>query len=132
MQPKEKSKIKLLIIDDEKEICRFEKTIFEKRNFEVYTADTDNRAFSLAKTVKPDMALIDVHMEKGMNGLEILKELLNIHPACKCIMITWDKEKAVEAQKNGAVDYLIKPVKIEDLDSKVNKVAKLINNKGVK
>jgi len=121
-----KQKIKLLIIDDEKDICEHEKNIFEKRNFEVYASQTGNTALDLAKTKKPDMALIDIHMAKGINGLEILGELLKIQPDCKCIIASWDKERALEAKKLGAVDIVVKPTKIEDLEKTVEKVAKKI------
>ena len=124
-----KIKTKLLIVDDERDICRYEKNIFEKRNFKVSTAETGSRAITLAKTEKPDIALIDIHMSKGVSGLEILEKLLRIHPACKCIIVTWDKEKALEAKKKGAVAFVIKPVELEDLELAITKVVKSLTKK---
>ncbi len=120
-------KVTLLVVDDEKEICKYEKTIFERRNFKVQTAQTGSRALSLAKNIKPDMALIDIHMQKGLSGLEILEKLLKINPACKCIMVTWDKESALKAKKIGATDYVIKPTRLENLEKAIKKVAKLVS-----
>lgn len=120
-------KIKLLVIDDENEICKYEKTIFERQNFKVQTAQTGSKALAIAKTAKPDMALIDIHMAKGISGLEILEKLLKISPACKCIMVTWDKENALKAKKMGATDYVIKPTRLENLEKAINKVAKLVS-----
>ena len=119
-------KIKLLIIDDEHEICKYEKAIFQRRDFKVRTAQTGSKALALANTTNPDMALIDIHMQKGISGLEILEELLKISPACKCIMVTWDKENALKAKKMGAADYVIKPTRLENLEKAINKVAKLV------
>lgn len=124
-----KNKIKLLVIDDEKDICEFEKRYFAKRNLETYTAQSATKAVSLAKRVKPDIALIDIHMSKGIGGIEILKKLLKTHPGCKCIMATWDKEKALAAKKLGAIGVLVKPAEIEDLEKKVNRIAEKLTKK---
>ena len=124
-----KKKVKLLIIDDEKDICVFEKNYFEKRDFRVSVAQTGETALKLAAKQKPDIALIDVHMAKGMNGMEILKKLLEIQPGCRCIMATWDKDRAAEAKKMGAVDYLIKPVQLQDVDNMINKAVKSLEKK---
>lgn len=124
-----KKKIKLLIIDDEKDICNFEKTYLEKRNFNVSTAQSGTKAMAVAKRVKPDIALVDIHMAKGIGGVEILQKLLKVQPQCKCIMATWDKEKAIEAKKLGAVDILIKPAEIADLEKVVTRIAKQLSKK---
>jgi len=116
----------MLVIDDESEICKYEKAIFERRDFKVQTAQTGKRALNIAKAAKPDMALIDIHMQKGIGGLEILEELLKINPACKCIMVTWDKENALKAKQMGATDYVIKPTRLENLAKAIKKAAKLI------
>jgi len=120
-------KIKLLVIDDENEICKYEKTIFERRDFKVQTAQTSAKAISLAKIMKPDIALVDIHMQKGKSGLEILEELLKINPACKCIVVTWDKESAIHAKEIGATDYVIKPTRLGNLEKAINKAAKLVS-----
>ena len=127
MVSKKEKIVKLLIIDDEKDICDFIKSLFERRGFEVYTAARDSVALKIAKAKRPDIALIDIHMKKGSGGIEILKSLREIHPDCKCIMATWDKEKALEAVEMGAVGYVIKPNEIKDLISAVNKAVKTLN-----
>jgi DNA-binding NtrC family response regulator len=125
-----KQKMKLLIIDDEKDICSFMKSVLAKRGFAVYTAQTGARAIPLAKRVKPDMALIDIHMPRGESGIEILQKLLKVNPECKCIMTSWDKTRALQAKKLGASGVLIKPAQIEDLEKVVSKAAqKLITTR---
>jgi len=125
MALKNNRKLKLLIIDDEQDICRFEKYIFEKNNFKVYTAQTGTEALRVAKKVQPDIALIDIHLRKSASGLEILERLLKIASNCKCIMASWDREKASEAKKKGAVGFLIKPTEVKDLVGIVKKAAKM-------
>jgi len=114
---------KLLIIDDEKDICYFEKTYFKKKGFEVLTAYTGADGINIAKSKKPDAAIIDIHLSKGMDGLEVLQKLHAASPNCKCIMVTWDKDKAKEAKELGAVGFITKPTDLKDLEKAVNKAA---------
>jgi len=118
-----KKKPTLLIVDDEKDICDFERSFFQRRNFKTYTAQTAAKAITLAKKFQPDIAAIDIHMGKE-NGQEVLKRLLRVSPRSKCLMITWDKEKALEAKIIGAVDFLIKPVDLKELERSINRIMK--------
>ncbi|MFA4889432.1 MAG: response regulator [Candidatus Omnitrophota bacterium] len=115
---------KLLIVDDEKDICELEESIFRKHNFTTYSAKNASQAVKLAKKVLPDVAIIDIHLGKE-SGIDILKELLRISPQCKCIMVTWDKEGALAAKKIGAADFVIKPAPIKDLLNTINRVVKV-------
>jgi len=119
-----KLKVKLLIIDDEKDICEFQKSYFKKRGLDTYTSQTGAKALALARKARPDIAIIDIHLSKGADGLEILKKLLKINPLCRCIMVSWDREKAEEAKTLGATGFLIKPVVLPELERAVNKIIK--------
>jgi DNA-binding NtrC family response regulator len=119
-----KRKCRLLIIDDEKDICEFQKSYFKKRGLDTYTSQTGPKAISLARKAKPDIAIIDIHLSKGADGLEILKKLLKIHPLCRCIMVSWDREKVEEAKTLGAAGFLVKPVMLPELEKAVNKIIK--------
>jgi two-component system response regulator RegA len=115
-----KARPKLLIIDDEKDICEHQERIFSKRNFATYSARNKSQAISQALKVLPDIAIIDIHLGKE-SGIEILKKLRQICPRCKCIIVSWDKQRARQAKKMGALDFLIKPATIEDLLQAVKK-----------
>lgn len=119
-----KKRIKLLIIDDEKDICAFEKSYFKRRNLTVHTAQTATKALTLAKKIKPEVVLIDIHMTKGISGLEILEKLRKVSPLCKCIIVSWDKDKISQAKELGAVDFLIKPIELPSLEKAVYKIIK--------
>jgi len=121
MPNKEKT---LLIIDDEKDICDFEKAYFEKKGFKVFTAHTGETGINLAKSKKPDGVIIDVHLSKGISGIEALQRIRLTQAKCQCIMVTWDKEKAKEAKNLGAAGYIIKPNDIKELEKIVRKVLK--------
>jgi len=123
-----KGKTKLLVIDDEKAICEFTKNIFTKRGLDAYTAESGTKAITIAKKINPDIALIDVHMGKE-SGVDILKRLLKVSPKCRCIMVTWDKEKAQQAKKMGAAGILIKPAELKDLVEIVSMTVKKLRKK---
>jgi DNA-binding response OmpR family regulator len=121
---------KLLIIDDEADVCDFTKGFFEKRGFHVDCARDAQEGLSLLKELKPDIVLLDVKMP-GMNGIEALKQIKLIAPSTIVIMVTAvdDIHKVNEAKSLGARDYLTKPLILEELESKVVSVASELNNK---
>jgi len=127
-------KIKLLIVDDEKDICRFLGVLFRKRGFTVYTALSGKEAIKIARKAKPDIALLDIYLKKGMNGFQALRKIRELLPQCRCAMITWDKaeERIREARHIGAVAYLTKPLTINELSKWVNRLVKQLKKKGGK
>lgn len=125
-------KLKLLIVDDEKDICKFVKLLFRKKGFLVYCALSGSRAISITKKAKPDIALLDIYLKRGMDGLEALSRIRKILPKCRCVMVTWDKteSKMKEAKKLGAISYLTKPLAITQLYKVVNHLARDIRKRG--
>lgn len=119
-----KKKIKILVLDDEKDICKFVKLLFEKKGFLVYTALSGAAAIRIARRVKPQIALLDIYLKRGLSGLDTLKKIRKALPACKCVMVTWDKaqDKVKEAKEMGAAAYLVKPLTIEQLLKGVNRI----------
>ncbi|HYF77837.1 MAG TPA: response regulator [Symbiobacteriaceae bacterium] len=75
-------------------------------------AGTGRQAIELAETLRPDVILMDINMP-GMTGLEALREIRERSPAVRCLIISaYDHfHFAQEALRLGAVDYLLKPVK---------------------
>jgi len=119
-------KLKLLIVDDEKDICKFVKMVFKNKGFLVYNALTGRNAVKIAKKVKPDIVLMDLYLRKGIDGIQALCQISKISPKTKCIMVTWEKAKGkiMEAKKLGAVSYLTKPLTVKDLIKAVSKLLK--------
>lgn len=125
-------KIKLLVVDDEKEICKFVKLLFDKEGFITYSALSNSEAIRIAKKVQPQVALLDIYLKRGKTGLDVLKQIKNTAPSCKCIMVTWDKAESMikEAKAEGAVSYLTKPLTTDQLLKVVNRVVKSIRGRG--
>ena len=113
---------KLLVVDDENDICDFVKTFFKDRGFHVFTALNGEEALSIAKRERPDLVLLDIKM-KGMDGLAALKHIKELGRSIKIIMVTAldDQDKMREAYKLGACDYITKPLILDYLEETVLK-----------
>ena len=113
---------KLLVVDDELDICDFVKTFFKDRGFHVFTALSGEEALSMAKEERPDIVLLDIKM-KGMDGLAALKHIKELDKSIKIIMVTAleDQDKIHEAYKLGACDYITKPLILDYLEQAVFK-----------
>ena len=111
---------KLVVVDDETEICDFLKSFFEERFFDVSTANNGEEAVSMVGQVKPQVVLLDVHMP-GMDGMQVLKLLKEKFPQTKVIMVTAleTREKIEEAMRLGADNYITKPLSLEYLEKDV-------------
>ncbi|MBI4706912.1 MAG: response regulator [Candidatus Omnitrophica bacterium] len=127
-----KRKMKLLVVDDEKDICHFVKLLFKKEGFLVYSALSGTQALNAARKIKPDITLLDIYLKKGITGLEVLEQIRKSVPNCRNIMVTWDKaeEKMQEAKKLGAVSYLTKPLTVTQLLKVVTRIAKQAEREG--
>ena len=122
--------VKILVVDDEIDVCDFTKNFFEKRGFEVFTAENGEEAFSTVRDKTPDIVLLDVKM-KFMDGIIVLKYIKEIAPSTIVIMVTAveDADKIREAISLGARDYVTKPLVLEELEKKVVTIAKELQNK---
>jgi len=113
---------KLLVVDDENDICDFVKTFFKDRGFQVATALNSEEALSAVKKDRPELVLLDIKM-KGMDGIATLKHIKELDKNIKVIMVTAleDQDKMHEAYKLGACDYITKPLVLDYLEQAVLK-----------
>jgi len=108
--------IKVLVIDDEKNILESVKMVLTYENYLVETAKDGIAGIDLFKKWLPDIALLDVKMP-GQDGLKVLRTLKEIQPLAEVIMISGHSgiEEAVEAARLGAFDFLEKPISRDKL-----------------
>jgi two-component system response regulator AtoC len=118
----------LLIVDDEILTLNNLKKILEKEGYEIYLADSGERALEIAETYKPHLILLDL-MLPGISGIEVLKRIKERERETIVIMMTAYEilEKAVEAMKLGAYDYLLKPFKINELKNTVRRALETLS-----
>jgi YesN/AraC family two-component response regulator len=119
--------IKILIVDDELDVCRFAKSFFEARGFAVLTASGGKEGLQMFAKHRPDITLIDVKME-GMDGVMLLKEIKKIDKDAETIMVSAieDMDVIEEARRHGAKEYITKPLVLEELEKTVIEKAKWI------
>ncbi len=106
----------VLIVEDEA-IVRESLRDWLKDAYQVATAETGEEALEKIEKQDFDILIMDVRLP-GKSGLQVLREVKEIKPDIKCIVITAypSVELAVEAMKMGAIDYLIKPIAPERLE----------------
>ena len=106
----------VLIVDDEEAIRDSCRQVLSKSGYECHTAVDGIEGLHLAHQVDPDVILLDLMMP-GIQGLEVLDQVLKSHPNTVCIVITGYAtiESAVDAMKRGAFDFLPKPFTPEEL-----------------
>lgn len=106
----------ILVVDDEKETCVWLKRALEHRKYNVLVAEDGPRALDIAASESLDLVLLDIKMP-GMDGLTVLGKLKEHAADLPVIMISahGDIETAVEATKQGAFDFLPKPLDLEKL-----------------
>lgn len=107
---------RILIIDDEREICQLLKERLNKRGFEVDYAFNGAQGLEKVKLINPDLVLCDISMPE-LSGVEVLKRIKEYNPHIIIIMLTGfgTLESAVECLKLGAYDHIGKPVELEKL-----------------
>ena len=99
-------KTKILIVDDEEDICTLLCITLSKNNYECLTANNGVQALGLLVKEQPAVVLLDVRLGDE-NGIDILKKIKNIDKKVKVVMLTvMDDEKTIHESKiNGADDY---------------------------
>jgi len=120
----DRKKIKLLVVDDEVDVCDFVRNFFKERDFEVFVSCDGRTALDIVKDKDPDIILLDMLMPV-LNGMEALKEIRNINRKVEIIIITAveDADIVAEAQNYGIVEYITKPLILEQLEKTVISVA---------
>jgi two-component system nitrogen regulation response regulator GlnG len=112
----------LLLIDDEPSIQHAFGRVFRPPEFALHTASTATEGVELASRVKPDVVVLDVHLPDA-TGLDTFQRLRHIDARIPVILITGHgtSELAIEAIKEGAYEYLLKPLELAPLRELVNR-----------
>lgn len=115
----------IMIVDDSPTEVHVMKTALEKHGFQTLSAADGTECLSLAREIRPDLIFMDVVMP-GLNGFQATRTLSR-DPKTRSIPVimvtTKDQETdRIWGMRQGAVDYMVKPVNASDLVAKANEV----------
>lgn len=114
----------ILVVDDDPDSLDIVRTFLEARGYEVATATDGKTGLAKLEEVRPSLVLLDVMMP-GMDGWEVARIIKN-HPQygdTRVVMLTArsgfsDKQEGLRA---GADDYIVKPIRLDELATRVEK-----------
>ncbi len=123
---------KVLITEDDPNMISVLTEVLRAQNHEIITASDPQRALEIVNDQPIDLAMLDIEMPEGRpRGLELLRDIKEFNRSIPVLMITGNatKERAVEALRLGAQDFIEKPLRIDELVKRVDTA--LFQNKAV-
>ncbi|WP_304238151.1 sigma-54 dependent transcriptional regulator [Jiulongibacter sediminis] len=113
---------KILVIDDDKDVCLLLERFLKRQDFDVRVASKGKEGLKMLHEDVPDLVLSDFKLG-DITGGELLKEVKKAHPSLPVIIITGysDIKVAINVMKNGAFDYVTKPLFPEEILNTIKK-----------
>ena len=113
---------KILVVDDEKSMCDFMEIMLSKEGYEVETTVSGSEAIQRTSSSEYDLIIADLMMPE-MSGLELLKKIKKGRPGQDMIVMTAfaSVDTAIEAMREGALDYITKPFKVDEIKLVIEK-----------
>lgn len=114
---------KILIVDDEPDMCKGLADVIEEEGFKPLIANNGETALEKVREEQPDLVLLDVRLP-GMDGVQVLKKIKEINRFLPVVMVTGygNIESAVDVIKAGALEYITKPFDNNKIISIINRV----------
>ena len=122
-----KNKLKILILDDEKQFTEELSGFFQYSDFESFEANTVAKGKKILNEQVIDLLILDVRLP-GVNGLDVLKEVKVLYPTMEVIIISahGDMDTVIKALRQGAFDYLRKPFRFIDIQIALERTQKYL------
>ncbi len=113
---------RIIAVDDDVDMVDGLAEVLDAHGYEVKTANDQDAAIKLIQEYDAQVALLDIRLGNS-NGLDLISRLKEYRPNLYCIVITGnaDKESAVTALRNGAYDYMTKPLHPNELFSVIER-----------
>jgi len=108
---------RVLVVDDEQDFLETLVNRLNKRSIDATGVLSGEKALEEVRKRLFDVIILDIKMPGGMDGIEALREIKKIQPLAEVLLLTGHAsvETSIEGMKLGAFDYLLKPIKLEDL-----------------
>jgi DNA-binding NtrC family response regulator len=120
----------ILVVDDEGDFRETLINRLRKRSIAAVGCGSGEEALRLFQEGRRfDVVVLDIKMPGGMDGITTLRQIKAIHSGADVILLTGHAslETSLEGMQEGACDYLLKPIKLEDL---LEKLAQVLERKG--
>jgi two-component system, NtrC family, response regulator AtoC len=117
----------VLVVDDEELTLRTVSRGLREEGYEVFTAGSGEDALRVFAGENPDLVLLDIVLP-GIDGVEVLRRMRAANPGAIVLMMSAYHlvDRAVEAMKAGAYDYLVKPFHLADLMTKLRRASEML------
>src|ERR1051326_1914041 len=117
----------ILVVDDEALTLRTISRALREEGFEVFVATSGEEALEIFTRERPELAMLDIVLP-GVDGIEVLRQIKSAAPATIAVMMSAYHvvDRAVEAMKLGAHDYLTKPFHIADLVNTIRRASETL------
>jgi two-component system, chemotaxis family, chemotaxis protein CheY len=117
--------MRLLVVDDAPQMLKAFRDILESQGCEVFEAENGEDALTKYTELKPDIVLMDILMPK-LDGISATKKILENDPSARIIVISAVGKSGLEEEclVAGARQFIVKPFKIKELLSSINKLVK--------
>jgi DNA-binding NtrC family response regulator len=121
MSPDTSSRI--LVVDDDPGTCRFMQELLSRPDREIETTLDAEQALARVRQKPFDLVISDLKLNARLDGIDILRAVRELAPATPVIIVTGfgELEKAVEAVREGAFDFISKPFNISELKGLVDR-----------
>lgn len=112
---------RILVVDDEIDFLETIVNRLKKRKLDAVGVESGEAALALLDQQLFDVVILDIKMPGGMDGIEVLREIKKMQPLVEVILLTGHAsvETSIEGMKLGAFDYLLKPMKFDELLEKM-------------
>jgi DNA-binding NtrC family response regulator len=112
---------RILVVDDEGDFLETVMNRLRRRNILAVGCASGEEALELVRETPFAVVVLDIKMPGGMDGIQTLREIKKIQPETDVILLTGHAslETSMEGMHHGARDYLLKPIKLEDLLEKL-------------
>lgn len=113
--------LKILIVDDEQDVLKFQEKFLSRRGYRIFTAVNSSGAMESIRDNFPDIVFCDVRLESDTAGMEILSAAKKIRPGIIFYLVTGLIENGIDKKGMdlGAKAVLTKPLSNEDLENKI-------------
>ena len=117
----------ILVVDDEEVMCESMAAWLREDGYRVDTAARGRQAVDMATQTDYAIYFIDLKMPGGMDGIETLMEIHRIHPEASVVIITAyaTVDTAIQAMKEGAQEYIVKPCNPQEISLLVTRIIKV-------